>query len=67
MKTEESGVSHAAVMVEADTVYSLISTDPSQAFTANLYTTYHRTYDYNRYTKGASIGELITLNYFDRK
>ena len=66
MKTEESGVSHAAVVVQPDTVYNLISTDPSQAFAAYIYTTYQRTYDF-RYTKGVSIGytgELIILYYF---
>ena len=69
VKTEESGVSHAAVMVQANTTYRLISTDPSQAFSANLYTTKQRLRGY-RYTKGVGIcnaGELITLDCFDRK
>ena len=60
MKTE-SGVSHAAVMVKADTMYNLMSTDPDQAFSAYLYTTYQLIEDY-LYTKGVNIGhkgELI--------
>ena len=55
MKTEGSGVSHAAVMVEPDTMYNLISTDPNQAFSAYLYTTDQRIEDY-QYTKGVNIG-----------
>ena len=63
MMTKESGVSHAAVMVEADTSYNLISTDPDQAFSAYLYTTHQQIEDY-QYTKGVNIGhrcELILL------
>ena len=55
MKTEESGVSHAAVMVEPDTMYNLISKDSDQAFSAYLYTTWQQIYDY-QYTKGVNIG-----------
>ena len=55
MKTEESGVSHAAVMVEPDTMYNLITTDPNQAFSAYLYTTYQRISD-SQYCKGVNIG-----------
>ena len=55
MKTEESGVSHAAVMVEADMLYNLITTDPNQAFSAYLYSTFQRIQQY-RYTKGVNIG-----------
>ena len=55
MKTEASGVSHAAVMVEPDTMYSLITTDQSQAFSAYLYTTGQLIHDY-QYNKGGNIG-----------
>ena len=70
MKTEESGVSHAAVMVKANTMYNLISTDPSQAFSAYLHTTFQKLNSGYQYTKGVNIGhigELVTLYYFDRK
>ena len=68
MKTEESGVSHVSVMVEANTTYSLISTIPSQAFFAYMYTTYELCNSVYQYTKGVNIGhigELVTLYYFN--
>ena len=55
MKTEQNGVSHAAVMVETDALYNIITTDPTQAFAAYIYTTHQRGYDI-QYTKGVNIG-----------
>ena len=55
VKTEESEVSHAAVMVEPDTMYNLISTDPSQGFSAYLYTTHQQIYG-DQFSKGVNMG-----------
>ena len=69
MKSEDSGVSHASVMVKADTIYNLITTDPSQAFSAYLFTTHHEIEDY-QYTKGVNIGYkgmFMSHDYFPRK